>query len=174
MYGNGFVKQTTPVTTPREKSYCMEDSKQHRNAASKTSSPRISTLSIVCRCQGCQERHGSWMETGWNPSLTCKRVRARSASIVGIGPSWSGMQIKNANKKSGKIEKAVVFLHHKVFQVYIKVLRITLVKIYELIFPNLYNPVISLFALNVLRKQVVGETLYFTSLLLSASRIIYS
>lgn len=92
------------------------------------------------------------METGWNPLLTCKRGRARSASIVGIGPSWSGMQIKNANEKSGKIEKAVVFLHHKVFQVYIKVLRITLFKIYEFILPNLSNPGFLLFASNVLRK----------------------
>lgn len=128
LYGNGFVKQTTPVTTPGKSPTAWRIANSTGMPASKTSSPRISTLSMVCRCQGYQERHGSWMETGWNPLLTCKRGRARSASIVDIGPSWSGMQIKNANEKSGKIEKAVVFLHHKVFQVYIEVLRITLFK----------------------------------------------
>lgn len=128
LYGNGFAKQTTPVTTPGKSPTAWRIANSTGMPASKTSSPRISTLSMVCRCQGCQERHGSWMETGWNPLLTCKRGRARSASIVDIGPSWSGMQIKNANEKSGKIGKAVVFLHHKVFQVYIEVLRITLLK----------------------------------------------
>lgn len=87
--------QATPVTTPGKSPTAWGIANSTGMPASKTSSPRISTLSMVCRCQGCQEGHGSWMETGWNPLLHAKEARARSASNSG---HWS-LVVRDANKK---------------------------------------------------------------------------